>query len=103
MWNVRRLTGIELESPDARKNLARVFEKCGIPAEIWHKPRHRPGNATFTEDVLKRAAKITQSSRTSSTPGQLADLLSKYLDKYAKTVRRSDGWIRFNLHQLRNS
>jgi len=29
--------------------------------------------------------------------------LSKYLDKYAATVRRSDGWIRFNLHQLRNS
>jgi hypothetical protein len=58
MWNVRRLTGIELESPDARKNLARVFEKCGVPAEIWHKPD--TGGATFTEDVLKRSVKYHQ-------------------------------------------
>jgi DNA polymerase-1 len=101
MWNVRRLTGIELESPDARKNLAKVFERCGVPAEIWHKPD--TGNPTFTEDVLKRSAKYHQAIQDVLDAGQLADLLSKYLDKYANTVRRSDGWIRFNLHQLRNS
>jgi hypothetical protein len=33
--------------------------------------------------------------------GQLADLESKYLGKYCNTVRKSDGWIRYNLHQLR--
>jgi DNA polymerase-1 len=101
MWFVRRQTGIELESPDARKNLARVFEKCGIPAEIWHKPD--TGNATFTEDVLKRAAVHHPAIQAVFEAGQLADLNSKYLVKYANTVRRSDGWIRFNLHQLRNS
>jgi hypothetical protein len=86
---VRRQTGIELESPDARKNLAKVFERCGIPAELWHKPD--TGNATFTEDVLKRAAKISPIIQAIFEAGQLADLRSKYLDKYAKTVRRRTG------------
>lgn len=101
MWFVRRNTGVDLESPDSRKNLARVFEKCNIPAEIWHKPD--TGNPTFTEDVLKRAAVLHPAIQAVFEAGQLADLNSKYLVKYAKTVRRRDGWIRFNLHQLRNS
>lgn len=101
MFNVRRATGIQLESPDARKKLALIFEKLNIPHEMWHKPGG--GSATFTEDVLKRASQLSPIVKDIFDAGQLADLLSKYLDKYANTVRRSDGWIRFNLHQLRNS
>jgi DNA polymerase I-like protein with 3'-5' exonuclease and polymerase domains len=116
---IQRETGIALQSPDERKNVAAIFHKLGIPHEMWHKPNQaseldeKPSarkskqpsferGATFTEDVLKRSSGHPV-IKALYDAGQLGDLLSKYLDKYAKTVRQSDGWIRFNLHQLRNS
>jgi len=94
LWFIYKETGIQLESPDSPKDLVRLFEARGIPMTA----RTEHGKPSFTDAVLKGIddpciAALRQA-------GQLADLKSKYLDKYAKAAR-SDGWLRFNMHQLR--
>ncbi len=100
-WEIHKATGVWLTSPDKNAELQRLFVACGIPftAFTGTLDKHGMPKPSFTGEVLKavdhpiikRLLKVAQ----------LADLKSKYLDKYAKDVRQSDGWMRFNLHQLR--
>lgn len=93
LFDVYRMTGLQV-SPDSSKDLAKLFKHLGIEVTA----RTPTGQPSFTDAVLKTidhpAVKMLRRA------GQLADLLSKYLDKYYDTAR-SDGWIRFNIHQLR--
>lgn len=86
--------GFSIESPDSSKDLERVFNKLGLPIV-----RTEHGNPSFTGGYLKSLKHPTVDKLV--VAGELSDLLSKYLDKYAKTVR-NDGWLRFQLHQLRS-
>jgi DNA polymerase-1 len=97
LTSIYRATGFRPSSPDSPKDLERLFNLRGIPITA-HTKQGRP---SFTGDVLKRAAEHDDVIKAIYYAGQLADLKSKYLDKYAATVR-ADGWIRFNLHQLRS-
>lgn len=96
LFQVYRDTGIKISSPDSSKDLERLFKARGIPFTHLTKA----GRPSFTTDVMQRAAEHDTAVAAVLYAGQLRDLLSKYLDKYRKTVR-ADGWLRFNLHQLR--
>ena len=93
---IYRETGLTITSTDAPKQTEALFKARGIPITTFT----AAGRPSFTEDVLKRAATGDKAIAAFFYASQLADLLSKYLNKYAATVR-ADGWIRFNLHQLR--
>ena len=98
---VQRTTGVKIESFDSSKALEAVFRHQGLPmAYTEPSPRFPNGQPSFTAAVL-RAHKGNELVRAITEGGQLADLLSKYLDKYARTARASDGWMRHNLHQLK--
>lgn len=86
--------GFNIESPDSPKDLERIFNKLSLPIN-----RTEHGNPSFTSGVMRGAKNPIVNKLIEA--GELSDLLSKYLDKYAKTVR-SDGWLRFQLHQLRS-
>lgn len=95
MMEVFRSTGLRLDSFDSPKQLQRVWQALSLPIL----KRTETGAPSFDEEVLRRtdhpmAARILRG-------GQLADLDSKYLSKYLKGSRTSDGWLRYNLHQLR--
>lgn len=94
MWTVYKQTGLRMSSPDSPKDLEKLFASLGIPVEA----RTPTGKPSFTDGVMRQIAHPTVALVRSA--GHYADLLSKYLDKYAETVR-ADGWLRFNLHQLR--
>lgn len=99
LWSIYKGTGIEMTSADSSKQLAQLFKARGIPITSFTKDEHgRDKNPSFTGAVLKATGDpmVLKAYET----GQLADLDSKYLSKYFDTVR-SDGWLRFQLHQLR--
>jgi DNA polymerase I-like protein with 3'-5' exonuclease and polymerase domains len=83
-----------MSSPDSSKDLLRVFKACSIPITAWTEG----GKPSFTGEVLRAIDHPVIKDVLEAA--QLADLLSKYLTKYLHTVR-SDGWLRYNLHQLR--
>lgn len=93
LHKIYRDTGCHIDSPDSAKDLERLFNVLKLPIT-----RTATGNPSFTADILKHIDHPTVKDITRA--GHLADLNSKYLDKYAKTAR-PDGWIRFQLHQLR--
>ena len=95
LYNIYKTTGLLISSPDSPKDLEALFNKCGIP--LTHTDT---GRASFTDSVLKAAKHPAIADL--RVAGQLADLNSKYLDKYWNAAR-SDGWLRFNLHQLKSS
>lgn len=97
LWRIYRDTGVMIASPDANKDIEKVFKARGIPITALTKA----GRASFTGEILAEVAKTDATIAALLYAAQLGDLKSKYLDKYAATVRQSDGWIRFNLHQLR--
>jgi DNA polymerase-1 len=96
LWSIYRASGVMLDSPDSSKGLATLFKVRGIPIGTLT----ATGQPSFTSGVLR--AIDDPCIRLVEKAGQLADLKSKYLDKYAAAVR-SDGWLRFNLHQLRST
>lgn len=100
MNRIRRASGIMIDSPDSNKDIARLFKALSIPITAFTGSYDKKGNPkpSFTKDVLSRIDHPTIKDLVLA--GELADLDSKYLGKYLKTVR-ADGWIRFNLHQLR--
>lgn len=102
MWAVYQDTGVPMRSPDSSADLVRLFNALKIPFTAFTGGFDKAGNPkpSFTAEVLGaiKHPVIQKILRA----GQLADLLSKYLDKYAMTVR-ADGWIRYDLHQLRYS
>lgn len=102
---VYKQTGVELDSFDSPKAMRKLFEKLHVPLTLTE-PDDRGkggGNPSFTDAVMKEAAKLHPVLNDVREGGQLSDLNSKYLDKYYEAARHSDGWLRFNLHQLRNT
>lgn len=97
LFRIHQLTGLEISSPDSSKDIAKLFKARGIP--ITQFTEH--GAPSFTDAVLRSIDDECVIALRKA--GQLADLKSKYLDKYAEGMRSSDGWLRFNLHQLRYS
>ena len=97
LFKIYRETGVRVTSPDKNKELQAVFKARGIPITTFTDA----GKPSFTADVMARVAKDDAVIADLYYAGQLADLESKYLGKYCNTVRQSDGWIRYNLHQLR--
>jgi len=97
LFRIKRASGIVVDSVDSAKTAQRIFEARSIP--LVYLPSGRP---SFTQDIVKRAAANDPVIADFLYAGYLADLESKYIGKYSRTVRRSDGWIRFNLHQLRS-
>lgn len=95
MWSIKKTTGLDLESPDSPKGLEQLFAKLNLP--ITH--RTLGGRPSFTAAALAEHAHVPEIAHIIRA-GQLADLDSKYLRKY-KNAARGDGWLRFNLHQLR--
>ena len=94
-------TGIRLESFDSSKEMSRLFEKRGIPITAFTEALDEEGQhstPSFTDAVMRGTNDPVIALAREG--GQLADLESKYLNKYSATVR-GDGWMRFNLHQLR--
>lgn len=81
-------------NPDKSDHWERLFHHLKIPVT-----EHTAlGRASFTDGFLRRVAHpIVQLGRRA---GKLADLRSKYLEKYAKAL--DGGKIRYALHQLRN-
>lgn len=101
MMRIYRAVGFHISSPDSSKDIARLFKACAIPITAFTGSYDKQGNPkpSFTKDVLSRIDHPV--IKDLILAGELADLDSKYLGKYWKTVRKSDGWMRFNLHQLR--
>ena len=95
LFKIYQLTGVSLKSPDSSKDIEKLFKARGIPIIV----RTETGAPSFSAAVLNKINDecIVRLRKA----GQLADLKSKYLDKYAAAMRQSDGWLRFNLHQLR--
>lgn len=100
MMRIYRAVGFHIASPDSSKDIARLFKALSIPITAFTGSFDKAGNPkpSFTKDVLSRIDHPTIKDLVLA--GELADLDSKYLGKYMNTVR-ADGWIRFNLHQLR--
>lgn len=94
-WQVYKNTGLQLTSFDSGKQLEKLFEKLNIPVTSFTDN----GAASFTDNILATIDHPTV--KDVRLGGHLADLKSKYLDKYDAAARSSDGWMRFNLHQLR--
>ena len=95
-WFIFRETGVKVSSFDSRKDMQKLFEKCGVPITEFT-PTGKP---SFTDEVMQSSDH--PAIKAARHGGHLADLKSKYLDKYLKAVR-ADGWLRFNLHQLRTT
>jgi DNA polymerase I-like protein with 3'-5' exonuclease and polymerase domains len=86
-------------NPDRGDDWARLFRQRGVtPSEFT-----KSGKASFTAAVVDGALRASgdEAIKFGRRAGKLADLLSKYLDKYAATVG-DDGKLRFSLHQLRS-
>ncbi len=98
LFKVYKATGVRVTSPDKNAELQAVFKARGIPIDTFTDA----GRPSFTGDVMKRAAEHDACIGDLLYAAQLGDLETKYLGKYCNTVRQSDGWIRYNLHQLRN-
>lgn len=98
LWSIYRDTGIKFEPTTA--GWEKLFRQQGIPITEYTDPTeaHPNGQASFTDNVLKRIDNpIIQLGRRSQ---RLKSLNSKYLQKYAKNVD-SRGILRYSLHQLR--
>ena len=94
MMRIFKATGVRLSSPDSPKDIQRLFEALNLPIESFTET----GRPSFTAAVLKTIDHPVIADLLLA--GQLADLESKYLGKY-QDAARADGWLRFNLHQLR--
>lgn len=90
-------SGVKITSFDSSKQAANLFERRGLKSTM----KTDGGEDSFAGAVLKEFSHDPVIAAFYQG-GQLADLHSKYLDKYLKTVD-SNGWIRYNLHQLRTT
>lgn len=102
LWFIWKNAGVKVESPDAAKSWLALFQARGIPITSRTAPSaaHPDGQPSFAEGAVKGIQdECVQAMREA---GQLAGLESMFLGKYARAVR-SDGWLRYNLHQLRTT
>lgn len=93
LWEIYRESGVMLSSPDSPKDLEKLFNRLKLSVA-----RTATGKPSFTASVMKSVKHPTIAKVIRA--GHLADLLSKYLDKYFAAMT-PEGWLRFNLHQLR--
>lgn len=93
LMGVYRRTGLRL-NPDRSSDWAKLFAHHGLE----NLARTATGRASFTDAVL--AAVDHPDVVDGRRAGKLADLSSKYLVKYRRTVK-DDGLLRYALHQLR--
>ncbi len=93
-------TGIKF-NPDSGDDWSRLFAQRGI--QNLEMTRGKKPKQSFTDAVLQGALDATNDEvvMLGRKAGKLADLLSKYLDKYDRTVGE-DRILRFALHQLRD-
>jgi DNA polymerase I-like protein with 3'-5' exonuclease and polymerase domains len=97
LYRVEQLTGIEFGSADSSKDMTKLFQIRGIPLPTM---LTEGGAPSFAGAVLREIK--DEAVQLMCEVGELSDLESKYTGKYSRAVRRSDGWMRFNLHQLRS-
>lgn len=95
-WEVYQETGVDFESPNSARQCERVAVKLGLGVIA----RTAGGAPSFTDAVLKQYEHPTMAKI--RLVRQLTDLNGDYVQKYADAVR-ADGWLRYNLHQLRNT
>ena len=93
LMGVYKRTGLRL-NPDKSSDWAKLFAHLKIENDA----RTATGKASFTDAVL--ATVDHPDVKDGRRAGKLADLNSKYLVKYRKTVK-DDGLLRYALHQLR--
>jgi DNA polymerase I-like protein with 3'-5' exonuclease and polymerase domains len=104
LYKVARAVNFQV-NPDSGKSLTRLFQHLKIPITDFTPVTYdedgtkRGGAPSFTAAVLKRIDHPV--IRDIERAGKLADLLSKALVKYDKTVSE-DGLLRYALHQLRS-
>jgi DNA polymerase I-like protein with 3'-5' exonuclease and polymerase domains len=91
--DIYRATGLNV-NPDSPKDMQRLFEHLKLPIS-----RTEEGSPSFTAAILKAIQHPVVSLVARAS--KLTDLRSKYLLRYAKTVDRSTGILRYALHQLR--
>jgi DNA polymerase I-like protein with 3'-5' exonuclease and polymerase domains len=104
LYRMARTVGFQV-NPDSGKSMARLFQHLGIPITSFTPVTYdedgtkRGGAPSFTAAVLDAINHpvIEDVKRA----GRLADVLSKALVKYDKTISQ-DGLLRYALHQLRS-
>lgn len=100
IFELNKRTGLKF-NPDSAESWEKLFKLKGLTnVEMTKGKNPRP---SFTGSVINNAIKATEDPDITLGRhiGKLADLLTKYLDKYANTVE-DDGILRFALHQLRS-
>jgi DNA polymerase I-like protein with 3'-5' exonuclease and polymerase domains len=93
LWQIFRETGLKF-NPDSRIDWTKLFNHLKLPIQNFTDA----GRPSFTAAILKQVDHPL--IKLGMQAGHLADLLSKYLLKYAKTIG-SDGILRYAMHQLR--
>lgn len=91
--DIFRATGLRV-NPDSPKDMEKLFNHLKLPIS-----RTKEGSPSFTGAILKAIEHPV--IRLVLRAARLTDLRSKYLLRYAKTVDRSTGILRYALHQLR--
>lgn len=97
LLRIKRATGVDIESPDSPRAVAAVFAARGLKSTM-QTPK---GADSYAAAVLNLFADRDEVVGELVRARNLGDLLSNFLVKYEKGAR-SDGWLRFNLHQLRS-
>lgn len=89
-------SGMKMDSPNSGPQMRRLFEARRLPMPTLLTDGGSPSFAgSVLKDIPDECVQLAYRAK------QLTDLKSDYLDKYLNTVR-SDGWLRFNLHQLKS-
>jgi DNA polymerase I-like protein with 3'-5' exonuclease and polymerase domains len=95
LYKLYKATGMQI-NPDSGPDMVKLFKKAGLQDEWGYTAKGAP---SFTDVVMRAAAAKSPLVADARQAGKLADLLSKYLNKYGEAVG-DDGVLRYNLYQL---
>jgi DNA polymerase I len=95
LFRLYKATGSQI-NPDSGPDMVRLFKKAGLDGQWGYTAKGAP---SFTDVVMRAAAEKSPLVKMARDAGKLADLLSKYLNKYKNEVG-ADGVLRYNLYQL---
>lgn len=95
LFELAKATGSQI-NPDSSPDMVKLFKHCGLDGQWGITDK---GTPSFTDVVVRGAAKKHPLIETARMAGKLADLLTKYLVKYQQAVG-SDDILRYNLYQL---
>ena len=98
LFEINRRSGIKF-NPNSNDDWVRLCRSRGVEPHTFS----ANCKASFKAEVVDGLIEFSGDDilEMGKHAGKLADLLSRYLDPYAKTVE-SDGILRFNLHQLKS-